>query len=412
MGMGADRRVLSLVLIGLVLIGLASLVAWFLTHFERRTLEVPAMESFQVRRNPLFAAELLLDRLEISVESVPGRAPLRDPPALTDTLVVRGLGTQSDAGRAALMAWVAAGGNLVVEAMDPWLDDGHSDGLLETNGVRLRVLEPGMVTIENEARAMVGVPRGGTAEPLSVSFREDRFLESESAGDWELYAEGRLRLVKLPVGKGALTVLSDVRFMTNGWIGENDHALFTAWLTQPDPGGKVWLLYDTQVPGLWEILWGSVPQALLSGALTILVWVWSIGARLGPLEPPPKRRRRDLREHLEAAGRFGWRHGRAAHLVEATRKRVRAAWERQGIEIGQEDPQARIAQIAAAARQSAEMVHGALHDQANEARAFITQAQRLQLLWQVARPAREPGVSPLATTTASHAIHRRMEGDG
>ena len=132
----------------------------------------------------------------------------------------------------------------------------------------------------------------------------------------------------VPIGKGDLTVVSDGSFMTNSGIGKRDHALALAHLAKPAPGGKVWLLYDSSVPWLGALLWAAAPGALLGAAALIPFWLWSFGARLGPLEPPPDRRRRDLAEHLEANGTFLWKRGLASRLVEPTRKRVLAAWQR------------------------------------------------------------------------------------
>lgn len=408
---GPERRVLGLVLAGLTLVGIASLTSWFLTHFERVSREVPTGASPEARRNPLLAANRFLERLGITVESVPGRGLLRRPPPVTDTLVVRGLGPMGEERRAALRAWIKEGGHLVVEAMEPWDASAPPDDLLADLGIRLRALEEDGDAGTEAGSEVLGRAASGPGEaPLTVAFRRNWYLESDADDGWEARVADRARLVRLPLGEGTLTALSDTEFMTNRRIGDNDHALFAAQLVGSRAGGKVWLLYDSRVPWLGEILWGTAPLALVSGALLLLGWARSLGIRLGPLEPPPGRRRRDLLEHLDAAGAFQWRHEGASHLVEPTRRRVLGVWERHRPELRRMEPREQAAVIAAAAGQPMEGVTRALLGQADDPRAFVDQAARLQTLWKVVRPARAPIRSGIVRETA--AMHRTIEGDG
>ena len=70
----------------------AGLGVWFVGHLEQRTLTLPAPASTTARRNPFLAAERFLTRLGIPAESRSGRELLRQPPSITDTMLVRGLG--------------------------------------------------------------------------------------------------------------------------------------------------------------------------------------------------------------------------------------------------------------------------------------------------------------------------------
>jgi hypothetical protein len=388
--MSPERRILGLALAGLVLIALVSATVWFLANFERRTQEVPIGAAPEARRNPLLALERYLVRLEVPVESVPGRDLLWHPPDPSDTLLVRGLGSLSPGRRAALRAWMESGGRLVTAADEVWeegddSDDGHSGDFLADFGVRLRLRDP--TEEDGPSEIATRVRLDGAREPLAVRFEPDRYLGLDESVQGAPSAGERPRLVSLSVGTGSLTVLSDTEWLANGRIGEHDHALLAVNLVLPGPGGKVWLLYDSAVPWLGAILWAAAPLALLSGGGLLAVWLWSLGARLGPLEPPPDRRRRDLLEHLDAAGAFLWRHGRASRLVEPARRRILADWERHRPELRRLDPGAQAAAIAQAVGRPAEAVADALTGQAEDASAFVTHAARLQDLWRSARPA-------------------------
>jgi hypothetical protein len=110
---------------------------------------------------------------------------------------------------------------------------------------------------------------------------------------------------------------------------------------------------------------------------------------LGPLEPPRGRRRRDLAEHLEANGTFLWRQGLAFRLVEPTRKRVLAAWQRRRPELRRMGPQEQATAIAEATGLPPDALAEALLALRDEPRAFAEQAHRLQWLWHGARPSRQ-----------------------
>lgn len=384
--MPAERR--HLLAAAAVLVGAAALVSWFLANFERRTLEIPTGVSAAARRNPYLAAERFLSRLEIPVESRAGRALLLKLPAPTDTLAVGALGALTPARRAALRDWLTQGGRLLVEATTLRADGADPGDLPGELGVRLVALERERGDCPDEALAQIAV--GSGAAPLEVSFAPCRALETAAAAAAAVDAGGLTHLVQLPVGAGRVTVVSDSRFMTNAAIGERDHALFLAHLLRPSPGGKVWLLYDSEVPGLAARLWQTVPGALIGAALLIPLWLWSLGARLGPLEPPPERRRRDLMEHLEASGDFLWRRGQSARLAGASRQRVLAAWQRRRPELRRLSPADQAAAIARSLGEPPQALTRALLTPAEGPRAFVDQARRLQALWHGARPPRRP----------------------
>ncbi len=370
-----------LVVVGLVLIGAALAVAWFLRNFERRPMDMDVGWSLAARRNPFLAAESLLRRLGHPVEAVAGRGPLRDLPPTRDLLVVNGLGPLNQGRRAALQAWVEAGGELLVTALEP--SDGDSprpDDFLAGLGVRLREAEtPG------SAQGRVKVPVTFTGEPLPLNLSAPARLYLEDTADRAqsaaLAEDGQARLLQVPLGRGHITLSADNRFLTNAGIGEHDHAALLARLAAPADGGKVWLLYDSAVPGLLATLWRAAPQAVLAGALLALGFVWHLGRRLGPLEPQPERGRRDLMEHLEAGAGFLWREGRAGQLSAAARGRVEGAWLRRHPPLRALGQGQRAAWIAARLGLAEVDVERALYTPPGDAQALVTDGALLQRIW-------------------------------
>lgn len=405
--MGAERRILALVLTGAMLIAGAVLTAWFLSNFERRTLEIPIGASAAARRNPFLAAERFLSRLAIPVESRPGRELLHRLPPPTDTLAMHTLTPLAPERRAALRAWIAAGGRLVADGGEVRDDGPHPDDLLGELGIRLQSVAPAGTDCAGETLAEAVAGTGGPV--LRVAFSPCWALATAGEGDAPgqtpgtvvaIAAGGHPRLLQVRIGRGLLTVVSDNRFMTNDAIGDRDHALFVAGLLAPPPGGKVWLLYDSAVPWLGALLWDAAPGALIGAAVLIPIWLWSLSARLGPLEPPPDRRRRDLTEHLEATGTFLWDRGLAASLAEPTRKRVLAAWQRRRPELRHLAPRGQAAAIAQATGTPPDALVQALVAQVpgvSDRQGFLDRARTLAGLWHGARPPRH-GRQPPAPT--------------
>ncbi len=376
--MTPERRVLRLVVAGLILVVVA-LIGTVLSQLERRTLEIEIGPSEEARRNPFLAAERFLARLEIPVSSESGRERLRRLPPPTDTLVVRHPGTLAPERRRALDQWMTDGGRLVVTARESGPGAAEEGDLIAGYGVRLSTEE-----VDGPTEVLAEIPVEDQGRPLRVAFSTERSLVTTAEPEMAVIAGDRLRMVQLPVGDGAFVVLADDRFMTNAAIGEHDHALLMAYLVAPAPGGTVWLLYDREMPWIGAVVWSAAPYAVIAGALCLLAWAWSAGARLGPLRSVPSRDRRDLLEHLDASAAFLWRHGQCDHLIKPTRRRVIALWRRRRPDLDGLDDAALGHAIAVASDEDPDAVVRALHVHAEDADAFVRQSALLQRLWRKA----------------------------
>lgn len=378
-----ERRALSLVIGGLVLIAVTAMVSWLVTNFERRTERIPVGYSSEARRNALLALERYLKVLELPAESVTGRDRLWNLPRPTDTLVVLGVGPMSAERQARLMAWLEQGGHLIVEAMETWEEDAPPQGFLADLGFRLR-FDAAEVGDDDGAR-IATLDLSGAGRAVKVAFQSGYALEGREGDEILAVAAGRPRILQRRIGEGRLTVLSDSDFLTNTSIGERDHAYFAVRLLAPDEGGRVWLLYDSDMPWLGALLWGMAPHALISVGVLAALWLWSLGRRLGPLAAAPDRRRRDLIEHLDASADFLWRHNAASALVESSRQRILGDWLRRHPDLAHRGPHAQAEALAASTGESVERIYRSLFAQPDDARGFTEQAMLLQQLRQGAR---------------------------
>ena len=373
-------------LTGLGAILITAGLAWFLQNFERRSQEIDTGYSAAARRNPFLAAERILARLDVPVESVSGRDLLRDLPPADDTLVVNGLGALNLERRGALHEWIEHGGRLIVEAMTLWDETepagGRGDAFLDRYGVRLRQIADMQNGAIPDDEVVATIDMDGYPHPVTVGFAARYYLEDTSGEATGGIVTGEyLRLAQYQIGEGVLTVSSDNRFLTNPHIGDHDNALFLSLLALPPDEGKVWLLYDSGMPWIGALLWRHAPFAVISFLCLTGLFLWHQGGRLGPLLPSPAGDRRDLLAHLQASADFLWRHGQTSRLTELTRERVERAWLRHNPSLRELDHAARAAWISERAGLALGDVRRTLYPPTSKGDELIAEAALLQRLW-------------------------------
>jgi hypothetical protein len=336
--------------------------------------------SAQARANPFLAAERFLGRIGRDARSAGDLVLLRTLPDTDDLLVVDGLPWLNAPRRKTLRDWLAAGGCMLVEAVQVEQTGGvpGPETFLSTFGARLRYDDEAAGNDEVTAE----LKGEGFARPVKVGFDPRWYLEdSHGRAVRDATAGGEPRLLQYRVGDGLLYVVSDTQWLRNDGIGRHDHALALALLAADR--GTVWLLHDVATPGLAVLLWRAAPAAIVSSALLLVTLLWSLSARLGPLLPPPDAGRRDLLEHLQAAGELVWRLGRGRLLVQQTRQRVERRWLQRHPPLRALDEGGRARRIAELSGLSPSTVRAALYDPVGDATRLVVLTATLQRL---ARP--------------------------
>ncbi len=373
----AERRIGIYLGVG-ALLGLTLLAAWwFSKNFERVEEDVRKGYSQEARRNPFLAAERYLARLQMNVTSVPGRDLLLNPPTETGTLIVNNFGPDlSDARQAAVVTWLRGGGHLIINATEFWDDDLGKSGsrFLDSFGVRLHWSDADV------ERIITKVSFDGYDEPVEVDFSPRYYLDdTRDEADGAVSGGAGYYLLQYDVGDGLLTVTSDNDFLTNSEIGEYDNALYLGLLVI-DADEPVWLLYDTNMPSLLALLMQNAPQAITSLAVLVFLYLWYLICRLGPLQEPPGRKRRDLMEHMDAMASYAWRLDRAKSLVANTQTRIEEAWMRKHYYLHSLERSHRSAWVAERAGLSASQVEQALFGSVDDERSLIETAKFQQQL--------------------------------
>lgn len=385
-----NRLWLAAILAGLTLWG----GVWFYRNFERATYDTRSDQSLEARRNPLLAAQRLIERMEIPVESLSGRERLLQPPEQPGLMLVYHLGADLSAeAEERLLDWVAAGGHLVIapggvgappDAEKP----GSGNRLLD----RLEVwLEASDFESGNDPPPAPSLTAQG--EILTIDFSPNHRLQrGEIEPIWEAEDDLGTLLMQFAVGSGLITVLSDNGFLDNDEIGKHDHALLLARLA--GEAERVWLLYASDMPPLLSVIRQRAPLLLPAILIAVFVWGWSLLRRSGPLLPEERRVRRNLMEHLSAAAEYAWRVDRAGRMFQQSREEIEQEWTRRHPVLARLSEAERVKWIGERTGIAPRAIHDALYGGLRDEQGFIATTlvqQRLATALRGGRAKRENG---------------------
>ena len=320
---------------------------WWYTHFERVPDKVHTGLQGKARDDPYLAAKRLLATSGIRVvEAGPG-AP---PGAKFDALPIAGtllLGDRrhvlmTPARVQRLLAWIDGGGHLIVEAEYP----GRPDPLLSALGLgRTDLMRPGPaskspaegIPAADEPSAsrprparlprpvITDVTPPGAGRVLKVEFGAYQSLsDPRNLAQWRAADETGLRLVSYGRGAGRVTAASNFDWLVYRGAGESDdprlqpphigkydNAELLVRLARQNPAhasGALRLAWGDDDVSTWSWLIEHAWMALLAAGAALALWLWRVAPRFGPLEAEAAPAEQRLIRHVEATGRFYWKH--------------------------------------------------------------------------------------------------------
>jgi hypothetical protein len=316
-----SNRAVVLALVGVLL---SALAWWFTQNFGFNTQRVYVGFSGEARVNPYFAARLLLERLGMRVhQQVEVSRTQALPPGAT--LVLAASRAELDPPTVdTLLDWVESGGHLVVGVET----DLQRDWLL--NALEVSAAWPEDDDEEETGRAGHACPAPEEAEIEEVVLPDGRALKAGFEGGPVLVdrSEGHLwrhesrygtRILAVGWGDGRVTLFSTLRLFSNRSIGEHDHAELLWGVLGDPPSREVFLVRYLDTMSLPKWLWERAPLALVAAGAFLLLWLWRVVPRFGPLVPGAGTDRRSLLEHIRAVGRFHADQRRQGKLLEALR---------------------------------------------------------------------------------------------
>jgi hypothetical protein len=284
-------------------------VAWFLATHDRVPMPEWVGPSGEARLREFLAAQRFAERMGMTVAEVRSLPELETVPA--QGVLVMPHRRQLPPGRIAeLLRWVENGGHLIVEAEHARLPD----PLLDQLGVKRSETELAPKPL------LVELPQSG--RKVAAFFPTTLTLDTSEA-DVRLRAGSSL--VSYARGRGMVTVAATLRFARNpshgdkASIGTHDHAVLLWSILSLGSGRELRFYFRPERLSFWSFLREHAAPALAAGAVLLLLWLWSIAPRFGPVAPdaPPGRRR--LLDHLRASGRYFWVKGLRPRLVVAAR---------------------------------------------------------------------------------------------
>ena len=338
-------------IIGLSLLVLGGLVAWFFATHHRVEREFQLPPRGEARYNPLYALRKTLQAY--GVEAISRKDLNFDAMALApqDLLLLDiDVRTLTAAQVEMLMNWVEGGGRLLFRL--PAGDEGRSGELLDTLSLRVKshfschewseaaTADGGkreektpppaadgstqadaqdLARMLEELRRLLGNSFGNDkagSGRFCSAFRFTTDAEYESDFDW-LWGNSDDGFVfgRHPWGEGHVLVAADFDPLHNSALDSPGYQALAWQLIGPSLGkGRAFLVYAADVLPWYVLLIRHGWPVLLPLLLALLAWLWARSQRLGPLLQLAPPHRRALLAHVQAAGEFAFARGRGAAL--------------------------------------------------------------------------------------------------
>ena len=377
---------------------------WFSTHYERVSVRKQQPPQPEALRNPYLALERFMAKM--------GRPLTRtgDIHAL-DTLAPGGVlildrnrrAPMTKARLDALFKWVGNGGYLVVvpetgNMPDPLLAYLHvqqgncncKKPAANPSGVNKpappAASAPAPAAAEAAAAPVpdfLAVQIPGTERTLTIRRQYAELKAGDISPEWRVrHSDHGDWLLHYRYGTGNVALIANLDYiLSNRLIGQYDHAEFLWTLLQHyQPTGAVTLVTQLPMPSLFDWLIDSAWAASISAAVLIALWLWQMVPRFGAAAPDLPPARRELREHLNAVGRFVWRAEGLARWLEVARASFRERLAMRHPALAAMPPHDQAEALAALTARPRQQILSALADAPDNAFEFTAMLRTLKNL--------------------------------
>lgn len=312
-------------------------VVWWNKTFVRVPAKVWTGPSGEARLRQFLAAERFAERMGLAAKEL--RA-LPDVDALAPggvLLMPRHRQVLDTQRMDRILAWVQNGGHLIAEAEALGVADPLFD-LLAVRRVEAPPLSNPLTVPLADGAALKVLLRGR----LGLEPPTGRLLIRAASGE-------SVRLASFSRGRGVVTVSESLDFARNSQIGDQDHAEFLWRLMRATPATHLAVYWQPIQLSLWGFLRENAAAVLAASLALLVMWLWRIAPRFGPVAPdaPPARRR--LLDHLRASGRYYWALNLRERLLIVARDAALRRVLRAQPEFATAPPRERAARLAALA---------------------------------------------------------------
>ncbi|MBV1908838.1 MAG: DUF4350 domain-containing protein [Kangiellaceae bacterium] len=291
---------------------------WFYSNFDRVINEVDLGAIKEVKANPFFAAQKLLQNSGRTAKTERNFSVLDNELQQQDTLIIESTRVGlAESKRLKINDWLKEGGHLILLATEIYDNDlGTSrDVLLDELGIRLYENPVDSWSYDEDER-LTKVTFEDFGDETSIDFDQNFYLQ-DSSGDStfiggndysDLFAQFKL-------GEGMITVVTDMDIWKNYSIDDYDHAMFLYQLI--GTGEAVLFLYNTAQPSLWSIMRELIPMVIISFFIFIFLALFSASWRKGTPKADERPVQREIMQHLVAAGEFTYRNDSGETLLQS-----------------------------------------------------------------------------------------------
>jgi hypothetical protein len=285
---------------------------WFTHNYAVVNEEVWTGMRPEAAYNPLLAARMLMQRMGSKVEQSRDLDRLSGF-ASSGTLFLTDRSDVTPPVAHALRDWVRSGGHLVI-AIEHAVP---RETLLHDLGVTVQVRKDSN-TAPPEAEA-IELPDGSRVRAALP--RSPNLHFARERADWWYEVNGVVPMMQLTDGRGRVTIMSSFAPFHNRALGRHEHAELL-WHLASENGapGPVWLVRKLQTQSLPGWLVANALPALAALGILLVVSLWRVMPRFGPLVAASAPDRRSLTEHLAATGRFYSSQGQLAALIKILRQ--------------------------------------------------------------------------------------------
>jgi hypothetical protein len=149
-------------------------------------------------------------------------------------------------------------------------------------------------------------------------------LRSSRNSVWGLGGESGIQAVRVPIGRGSVTVINGTPFTFRSLLDDENAALFVT-ATQLRGADVLHFVSEQDQPPLLQLTWRYGAPVVVLALVLVALALWRSGARFGPLAAAPQTARRSLAEQIRGTGQFALRVGAGESLHAAAVRALKEA---------------------------------------------------------------------------------------
>lgn len=345
-----------LILLAVVVFVAAASATLFLLNYERVEIDERGPASPLVQSNSFYGFQKFLERYDIESQRLSSLNLGAQMPDYSDTLVVGFEAVYlNDTENVKIAEWVSAGGHLVLplpyrtedsllayfnihsgaetdeedseedseEEIAVIPDSQSSNTIFTPDGDELEANLPTRFVYD---ASFNGVPFGEFSVSYGVyddlySNRETQWTLDLKRKEFDGPEDTRTYALGFQYGLGTISLLSDYEHWDNDNFYQRDNSLLSlAALSRVRDPGKIWFVQTIRQTSLMELLWSRAAHLILWLGLTVALFFWWAGQRIGRVQPDPTLERREFNEHLIASGRFLWSNNQRQKLLDSAQE--------------------------------------------------------------------------------------------